>query len=303
MPEQDVDDAAGEATLAAHRTPSPHAAPTLSVSIVIYRPELEALRTTCQSLVEAIGAAQRTGVLGDAVVDVIDNGTEVHGSSSLEVDRLLENELGVGAKLTWQLRRGHGNVGYGQGHNLAIHSSRATYHLILNPDVRIERDAMQSAIAFLETAADVGLLTPEIRGPNGERQHLCRTYPSVLTLLLRGFAPAPVRRLFDARLARYEMRDRPLTGVRRNIPIVSGCFMLARRTVLASVGGFHPGYFLYFEDYDLSLEMGRRADIAYVDSVRIVHWGGGVPTKGLAHVRWYVRSALTFFSRHGWRLW
>jgi GT2 family glycosyltransferase len=219
------------------------------------------------------------------------------------VDRMLQEELAGHAGISWRLLRGHGNVGYGRGHNMALDASRATYHLILNPDVRIEPDALREAITFLELNTDVGLLTPEIRGPDGDRQFLCRTRPSVLTLLLRGYAPPLVRTLFAQRLARYEMRDRPPSGVTRHIPIVSGCFMLGRRSVLSAAGGFYPGYFLYFEDYDLSLEVGKHADIAYVDSVRIIHWGGGVPSKGLSHIRRYLRSALLFFNRQGWRLW
>jgi GT2 family glycosyltransferase len=243
-------------------------------------------------------------VLGRVVVDIVDNG---YGPPQVDptarVDRTLHEELSGRAGITWRLLRGHGNVGYGRGHNLSLAASRASYHLILNPDVRIEPEALREAIVFLEANTDVGLLAPEVRGPDGERQFLCRIRPSVLTLFLRGFAPPVVRKLFAKRLAHYEMRDRPPSGVTRDIPIVSGCFMLGRRSVLATIGGFHPGYFLYFEDYDLSLELGKHADIAYVDTVRIVHWGGGVPTKGMKHVRLYLRSALLFFNRQGWRLW
>jgi hypothetical protein len=69
------------------------------------------------------------------------------------------------------------------------------------------------------------------------------------------------------------------------------------------VGGFSARYFLYFEDFDLSLRFHRLADIAYVPSVRITHGGGNAARKGGAHQRLFIRSALTFFRTHGWKLW
>jgi GT2 family glycosyltransferase len=70
--------------------------------------------------------------------------------------------------------------------------------------------------------------------------------------------------------------------------------------VLKRLGGFDPRYFLYFEDFDLSLRTPQHARIAYVPSVRIVHHGGGAARKGLRHVRLFLTSAIRFFDQHGW---
>ena len=103
-------------------------------------------------------------------------------------------------------------------------------------------------------------------------------------------------------LDRYEMRDRMEAEVVRDVPLASGCFMFARRDVLAAVGGFAPEYFLYFEDYDLSMRIRRIAEIAYVGRVRIVHHGGEAARKGQKHVRHFFASALRFFRTHGWKI-
>jgi len=58
-----------------------------------------------------------------------------------------------------------------------------------------------------------------------------------------------------------------------------------------------------FEDFDLSLRFARQAAIAYVPAVRIRHAGGDAAGKGWAHRGMFIRSAFTFFQRHGWRLW
>jgi GT2 family glycosyltransferase len=187
------------------------------------------------------------------------------------------------------------------GHNLALASS-ADYHLILNPDVLLEEPALTHALEFLEANPDVGLLAPSVTGPSGEVQYLCKRFPSVLVLLLRGFAPGMIRAPFRRFLDEYEMRDRIGTVVVKDVPIVSGCFMLLRRGGQPPVAGFSDRYFLYFEDFDLSLRLSRVSRIAYVPDVKITHLGGGAARKGLRHRLLFLRSALTFFSPHGWRL-
>ena len=193
-------------------------------------------------------------------------------------------------------------MGYGRGHNGPLMTSDAEYHLVLNPDVRLDRDALLAAIRFLDDTPDVGLIAPQVRGADGEQQFLCRAYPTVLVLFLRGFAPARLRRLFRRYMDAHELRHRIADRVERGVPLISGCFMFGRRALLQQVGGFSPDYFVYFEDSDLSLAMRRVSDTAYVPSVRIVHHGGGAARKGLRHVHLFVRGAVTFFRRNGWRL-
>ncbi|MDA4635607.1 hypothetical protein NZA98_31745, partial [Escherichia coli] len=56
-------------------------------------------------------------------------------------------------------------------------------------------------------APETGLITPKAFNPDGSTQYLCKRYPAVFDLLLRGFAPAGIKAMFRRRLERYEMRD------------------------------------------------------------------------------------------------
>jgi GT2 family glycosyltransferase len=271
---------------------------TLSIGIVVYRPDLALLASTLGSLRVAVDVARKDGAADGVAVTLINNGP----SEGDELQRLLAASLPPDSGLEVTVVAGQGNVGYGSGHNLAIASSLSEYHLVLNPDVVLEPDALLEALRFLRQHPDVALLAPEVRGRDGRLQYLCRRYPSVLVLLLRGFAPPLVRRRFAGRLARYELRDRLEEPVVRPVPLASGCFMLARRELLAAVGGFSPDYFLYFEDYDLSMRLRPMGEIAYVRKVRITHFGGDTARKGGRHVCMFVRSGLRFFQTHGWKL-
>ena len=271
---------------------------TLSVGLVVYRPDLALLGRTLRSLRVAVGIARRGGEASDVSVTLINNGPS--GGDALRP--LLASALSADSEIAAAVMEGHGNVGYGRGHNLAIGSSRSEYHLVLNPDVVLEPDALLEALRFLRRYPEVALLAPEVRGEDGQLQYLCRRYPSVLVLLLRGFAPPSVRRRFAKRLDHYELRDRLEEPVVRPVPLASGCFMLARREPLAAIGGFSSDYFLYFEDYDLSMRLHRLGEIAYVRKVRITHFGGDTARKGGGHVRMFVKSGLRFFRTHGWKL-
>jgi GT2 family glycosyltransferase len=277
--------------------PSVRPAARLSTSVVVYRPALEELRDTLVSFAGAVRLARASGVLGHVALTLVDNGTP----DTVALDCLVAESVRGLDDVTVSVLRGHGNVGYGRGHNLAIRSAESDHHLVLNPDVIMDAGSLTAAIDVLAREPSVGLVAPQVRGPSGERQYLCRRYPDLLTLFVRGFAPPAVQRRFERRLSRYEMRDVLTDDTVRDVPIASGCFMYTRTAALQQVGGFSEEYFLYFEDYDLSLRMARHARIAYVPDVRIVHAGGGASRKGSTHVRLYLSSALRFFRTHGWK--
>ncbi|RQT07180.1 glycosyltransferase family 2 protein [Burkholderia contaminans] len=278
-------------------TRSPHSVDeTLSVSIVTYHPDEALLTRTFSSLRSA--CERLRAVHGGGVISVclVDNG----GLPDIAADLAAFEQSGIGSSVL----SGHGNVGYGRGHNLAIEAARSRYHLILNPDIDLEPDALVHALDFLDAHPEAGLLSPCIGDESGRIQYLCRRYPALVDLLVRGFLPAALRSPFERRLASYEMRDRiNETDVVWDPPIVSGCFMLFRTDVLARLRGFDPRYFLYFEDYDLSLRTGKCARTVYLPLARVIHHGGGASRKGSAHIRMFAASAVKFYNRFGWRLW
>lgn len=201
-----------------------------------------------------------------------------------------------------RLLRGQGNVGFGRGHNLVLPELNSTYHLILNPDVVLEQECLVQGIKYLQQHPHTGVVSPYATGYDGQKQHLCKTYPALLTFLVRGFIPAALKPLFKGRLNRFEMHHLSESDPTVGIPIVSGCFMLCRTEVLKNVKGFDEQYFLYFEDFDLSLRIGKIADIAYYPAMRIHHTGGHAARKGIRHLGMFFKSAIHFFSTHGWRL-
>jgi GT2 family glycosyltransferase len=265
----------------------------ISVSLVVYRPQLQLLERTLQTLDTALDRLATSDRDARAPLYLINNGTD---------ERMEWSAIAGQPRLNTIVIEGQGNVGYGRGHNLAIERTTSRYHLVLNPDIELDSDALVRAIAFLDAHPKTGAISPMIIDDEGHQQFLCRRFPTVFDLFARGFLPRSLRRHFAGRLARYEMRD--VIGEKDIVwdpPIVSGCFMLFRTDVLKQLGGFDPRYFLYFEDYDLSLRTHEVARVAYVPSVRVLHHGGDAARKGLTHIKLFVASAYKFFNRFGWK--
>jgi GT2 family glycosyltransferase len=267
------------------------------VAIVTYRCPAPLLEGALRSLATAIGVARRRSLLGAVRVHVIDNGP---AEARAELESALRAWNPAAGDLA--LHTGHGNVGYGRGNNLVLGQLASDVHLVMNPDVELHEDALAAALASLRDHPEVGLVAPSVRGDDGACQFLCKRYPSLWVLYLRGFAPRRLRDRFEPAVAHYEMRD--VIGERfvEGVPLASGCFMLVRTPLFARLGGFDPRFFMYFEDYDLSMRLAAEASIAYVPEARIVHHGGEAARKGWRHVAWFVASAWRFFARHGWKL-
>jgi GT2 family glycosyltransferase len=263
----------------------------LSATVVTYRSNLDRLEKALASLQASIDEAKRRGLVSDASIFVVDNGPSQLLAPLKDALRQYGNAV--------RLLHGHGNVGYGRANNLVLPELDSDVHLVMNPDVEVERDAIATALTTMRDDPAIGIVAPAVRDDGGPG-HLCKRYPSVWVLFLRGFAPAVVRRRFARALDDYEMRDLPAD---RNtaVPLASGCFMLLRTDLFRRLDGFDPRYFMYFEDYDLSLRAAREGKVLYVPRARIIHHGGDAAAKGLKHVVWFFRSACRFFARHGWR--
>jgi len=281
------------------RMPSPPDKPLqLSISIVLHNSSLAVLSKTVDSVCAAAARARQCGQLGSAVLYLVDNASSETYRQDLE--SYLEG-LSPGEGLTLEYRPQGANLGFGHGHNRVLGELGSDYHLVLNPDTELAVDVLAVGMSRLQAERQVVLLSPRFTGSSGEQEFLCKAYPSVLVLLLRGFAPAFITQLFRRRLQRYELRDLCSRGEAAEVAIASGCFMLLRTQAFGAVGGFDEDFFLYFEDFDLSLRLARQGKLVFEPAMQVVHHGGYAASKGLAHIRWFVRSGIRFFRLHGWR--
>lgn len=190
------------------------------------------------------------------------------------------------------------NLGYGRGHNLPIRESvrRFRYHLISNPDILLGPGVLKALYNVMELRAEVGLVMPEVRGPDGERHYLCKRAPSPLDYLPSRLTPAAWR---AKRRAHFEMRDCSYDE-EMHPECLSGCFMFMRASVLERLGGFDDRFFMYFEDFDLSRRVRRIADTLYYPRVQVIHEHRRGHQRSLRLLRIFGMSAFRYFNKWGW---
>lgn len=262
----------------------------LTISLVIYNPNLIELKKTLTALV-----ATKVFEAYDSYLFIVDNSPLSEVVVKSVVDDYLLSIPGC------YISRPD-NPGFGAAHNMSLRI-KSKYNLILNPDLEMDVRSLSNAFDFMAKHPECGLLTPYATWENGQVQHLCKRYPSFFVLFLRFFSSINGRRFFERYLCHYEMSD---TLNPHNIywspPVVSGCFMLFEHEVFSKLSGFDERFFLYFEDFDISLRAGKITKIAYVPEVKVIHHGGHTARKGLKHIKLFLRSMVLFFNIHGWKI-
>ena len=270
----------------------------LSVSIVLFNSRLDQLSKTLETTLSAIKIARREKVLGEVSLRLIDNSINLDYAAKVQA---LISHLDSSELVSIEIEQNQKNNGFGAAHNQAIKDVGSDVHLILNPDVELQEFSLYYGILTLVSEDNVSLVSPSAVSTSGDKLFLCKRYPSLLLLSLRAFSSESITKRFKSRLDNYEMRDVVSMNKKTSVPLASGCFMLCKTEILQSIGGFNQEFFMYFEDFDLSLRLKKMGSIVIDPRVKIVHHGGSAAKKGLWHFWLFVRSSIRFFNTHGWR--
>ena len=275
------------------------AIPSVQVSVVLFHTPTETLLKTLNSLFCAAQYALEQEVIENLHLAIVDNSMDE--GYFAQVEPCCQALDLASPRITLSAQQSHANQGYGAGHNLPNLKSSSDIYLILNPDVEMTENALLESVAVLTSERSAVAVAPFATGGDGGREYLCKRYPTVWVLLLRAFAPAWVQARFASQLTRYDMSDVCTGDHQVDVELASGCYMFVRGDALRQSGGFDDRYFMYFEDFDLSMRLRELGNIVFAPEVRVIHHGGYAARKGLRHVFYFIRSGIRFFSQHGWR--
>ncbi|KQS58166.1 glycosyl transferase [Geodermatophilus sp. Leaf369] len=164
-----------------------------------------------------------------------------------------------------------GNVGYGAAANAGLADVRRGWALVANPDIVFEPGAVDELLAVAARWPRAATVGPAIRTPDGALYPSARDLPALGT----GIGHAVFGWVWPANpwTARYR-REREAPRERQAGWLSGSCFLVDLEAFHA-VGGFDPGYFMYFEDVDLAERLGRAGGLhVYAPSAVVVHEGG-----------------------------
>ena len=194
---------------------------------------------------------------------------------------------------------GHGNIGYGRGHNIAINRSiqlNASYHVVLNPDILFDASVITHLSNYLDENPDVGHIMPLVKYPNGDIQFLCKLVPTPIDLLFKRFLP---KDRIDKRMRKFQLQ---FTGYNKimNVPYLSGCFMFLRISVLRDIGLFDERFFMYPEDVDLTRRIHQKYKTIFYPKVEIIHAHAAESYQSKRMLWIHMTNMIKYFNKWGW---
>lgn len=191
------------------------------------------------------------------------------------------------------------NVGFSIANNQAISLASGKYILVINPDTITQADTLTKAIDFLEANPNAGSLG--VRMLDGKGKFLPeskRGLPtpwvsfSKLSGLYRIFPKSKVfNRYYMGWVKEHETKE---------VDVLTGAFMLLRKSALEKVGLFDEHFFMYGEDIDLSYRLllaGYKN--YYFPDVYITHFKGQSTRKlSLRYIRSFYGSMFIFAKKY-----
>ena len=171
--------------------------------------------------------------------------------------------------------------GFGANHNQAFRRCTTPWFLVLNPDVRLEADAIATVLEH--APVDSGVVAPRIMEPGKTGPEPRRGHLTPFEIMGRWVRPE-----YEAPRAEW----------------VAGMFMLFRSAAFGAVRGFDEKFFMYVEDADICARLrlaGWR--ISVDESVRVLHDAQRASDRHWRHLGWHWASMFKWwFSGPFWRL-
>jgi len=191
------------------------------------------------------------------------------------------------------------NVGFSSANNQGISIATGEYVLLLNPDTVVEEDTFTKTLAFMDEHPDAGGLGVKMYdGKGGYLPESKRGLPTPATAFYKmtGLSALfPRSKVFNHYYLGHLNNDET-----NEIEILSGAFMLIRKSVLDKTGLLDETFFMYGEDIDLSyriLKAGYKN--YYFPHTRIIHYKGESTKKGsLNYVRLFYNAMIIFARKH-----
>ena len=188
------------------------------------------------------------------------------------------------------------NLGFGGGHNAVLDRLDSVYHVVMNPDIELDSDAISALCGYLDTHPDVAMVTPRLRYPDGRPQYVPRRKPTFLALLARQL-PLHFLKKYEEH---YLMLDEDL-GCEQDIEFCTGSFFVVRTAALRAVGGFDEQYFMYVEDADLTQKLLRQGRVVYWPGAEVIHAWHRAPHREAGSFLRQLHSMGIYFRKWGFR--
>ena len=171
---------------------------------------------------------------------IIDNNSE----PDIEKKILKETPVGLITKVKFLLLPV--NIGFGRANNEGLKIAEGRNILFLNPDILLKNKSIKILSDFLDSHPDAGACGGNLYSIESTPIFsFKRLLPGILWESDELLNTIPQRLLFGKN-RNHNHSHRPIS-----VKFISGADLMVKKSVLDTIGGFDPNYFLYFEDTDL----------------------------------------------------
>jgi len=190
------------------------------------------------------------------------------------------------------------NLGFAAGVNLAARESDAEFVLLLNPDTEVVDHGLDVLVEFARAHPEYGVYGGRTLRPDGSLEpSSCWGRPTLWSLAM--FASGLSTFARGNRLLDPESLGRWPRDTVREVGVITGCLLLARRETWDRLGGMDERYFLYGEDTDFSMRAHRAGHRPVIcPDARIIHEVGQSSATPTHKLLMLYRGKACFFRTH-----
>jgi N-acetylglucosaminyl-diphospho-decaprenol L-rhamnosyltransferase len=190
------------------------------------------------------------------------------------------------------------NTGFAKANNQALPYCSGDFILFLNPDTILAEDSLYAAVSFFRKTPDAGALGVKmVNGTGVFLKESKRGFPDPAASF---FKMTGLSRLFPRSKIFASYYQGHLDETKTNaVDILSGAFMMVRKSVLEKTGGFDERFFMYAEDIDLSWRI-REAGFQnyYLADTTIIHFKGESTPRDLRYLKLFYSAMILFMKKH-----
>ncbi len=255
-------------------------APKYRLSVIIVNYNVEHFLDQC------LDSVRRASELCAIEVLIVDNNS-VDASLAMLAEKHPE----------YQLISNKENVGFSRANNQAIRIAKSDYVLLLNPDTVVAEDTFLKVANFMDEHPNAGGLGVHmIDGKGNFLPESKRGLPKPMVAFYKIFG---LSKIFpkSKRFGHYHL-GHIAENETSKIDVLSGAFMLMRKSALEKVGLLDEDYFMYGEDIDLSYRIQKGGfDNYYFPETSIIHYKGESTKKSSVNYVFVFYKAMVIFAR------
>lgn len=189
------------------------------------------------------------------------------------------------------------NKGFSKANNQAIAQAKGEYVLLLNPDTVVQKDTFSKTVLYLDQHPNVGGLG--VYMVDGKGNFLPESKRGLPTPWVAFYKIIGLSKLFpkSEKFGRYHLgfldKDK-----NHKVEILSGAFMMLRKSVLEKIGYLDEDYFMYGEDIDISYRIIKAGyKNVYFADTKIIHYKGESTKKSSINYVLVFYGAMLIFAR------